>query len=187
MKRKENIGLLGGSFNPPHGGHIEISKLVYEYFEEIDKIWWIVALQNHLKSEYYFDFENRYQKCIDIVNDYPFISVLNIEQKIKKNLSYDVVEYLLAEYDSNFYWIMGSDSILQIDQWQKGQEFLNKIGIICVNRHYADLYQLIQKKKMNINIEHSKKLTCNIPNINYIINIPYDISSTHIRKELGIE
>ena len=84
--RKRKIGILGGSFNPAHVGHIHITNTALVNLG-LDEIWWLVAPQNPLKISKPATFEERLSNCRDITKNKP-IKVLSIEKEIDSKYSY---------------------------------------------------------------------------------------------------
>ena len=92
----KNIGLLGGSFDPPHKGHLYISVEAKKILQ-LDEIWWLVALQNPLKISKPATFEERLSNCRDITKNKP-IKVLSIEKEIDSKYSYQTLNFLQNYY-----------------------------------------------------------------------------------------
>ena len=82
----KKIGLLGGSFDPPHRGHLFISNEAKKVLQ-LDEIWWLVTPQNPLKISKPATYEERLQNCKQITKNFP-IKILEVEKKIKSQLSY---------------------------------------------------------------------------------------------------
>ena len=95
MKKKieKKIGILGGSFDPAHKGHIKISTEAKKKFK-INKIIWAVTKSNPFKSKSYFSLKKRINFAKKIVKKHNFISVKFYEDKIKSNKTIDLVNYL---------------------------------------------------------------------------------------------
>ena len=86
--RKRKIGILGGSFNPAHAGHIHISNTA-RISLGVDEVWWLVAPQNRLKSSMEMEnFDKRLSYARLFTNELPYIKVLDIEEKNKLYASY---------------------------------------------------------------------------------------------------
>ena len=84
----KKIGLLGGSFDPPHRGHLFISNEAKKVLH-LDEIWWLVTPQNPLKISKPATYEERLQNCKQITKNFP-IKILEVEKKIKSQYSYQL-------------------------------------------------------------------------------------------------
>jgi len=87
--RGMRVGLLGGSFNPPHEGHLHISKAAMQMLG-LDCIWWLVTPQNPLKSQKPLSMEQREALCNDLVDD-PKILISTIEKDLGTNITYQTI------------------------------------------------------------------------------------------------
>ena len=79
----KKIGLLGGSFDPPHRGHLFISNEAKKVLH-LDEIWWLVTPQNPLKISKPATYEERLQNCKQITKNFP-IKILEVEKKLNLN------------------------------------------------------------------------------------------------------
>ena len=107
------IGLLGGSFNPPHQGHKYISEIALNQFG-LSELWWLVTPQNPLKNkEEYLPLLERMQKAKAITADNQKIKIKSLEDSEKDNYSHIIIKKLLKENrDKEFIWLMGADNII---------------------------------------------------------------------------
>ena len=90
---KKKIGILGGTFDPPHKGHIKISKEAKNRFG-IEKIIWAITKKNPFKSESNLSLKKRIQYAKKINYKNSFIKVRYFENKIKSNRSIDLIKYI---------------------------------------------------------------------------------------------
>ncbi len=129
------VGILGGSFNPPHEGHVHISKMALTAMK-LDAIWWLVTPQNPLKSaKELLPLDRRVQLSRDI-NDHPKIIATGIEGDINSPYSYATVKILKKKFpNTHFAWITGMDNAHNFHLWNHWQKFLNEMCMIHVTRH----------------------------------------------------
>jgi nicotinate-nucleotide adenylyltransferase len=170
------IGLFGGSFNPPHQGHLYISKLALKKFK-FNQIWLIPTKINPLKdAKIYSDYDKRFEKCQKLVKNFYHIRV----KKFPEIQTYKLLTKLSVKYkNSEFFWLMGADSFLTLDKWQNYQEILKNYHLAVFNRN--DDFLKIRKSKSYI---FYQKLTKNQKNKLFLIaNKINKISSTEIRKQ----
>ena len=116
--RKRKIGILGGSFNPAHSGHIHISNTA-KINLGLDEIWWLVAPQNRLKSNIGMEsFKKRLSYARILTSKYHFIKVLDLEEKNKLYASYQTVSFLNCKTQkAKFVWLIGSDILDSYNKW----------------------------------------------------------------------
>ena len=184
----KNIGLLGGSFDPPHKGHLYIS-LEAKKILRLDEIWWLVTPQNPLKINKPASYSERLRNCKTIVRNQP-IKVKEIEKKINSKYSYQTIKYINKHYKNlNFFWLMGADNLINFHQWQNAHRIFNEIPIVVFRRYgYNEkaLKSNIANFYKNFRI-NNKKISVNNFNITpvwtIIQNKEIKISSTEIRKQ----
>lgn len=131
---QKKIGLLGGSFNPAHEGHLEISLSALERIE-LDEIWWLVSPGNPLKNdEDKITYNQRFQSALDIVNDDRII-ISDFETKLNTRFTIDTLGRLKDEYpDFSFVWLMGADNLEQFNKWKDWEKIANTVPIAIFNR-----------------------------------------------------
>ena len=184
----KNIGLLGGSFDPPHKGHLYIS-LEAKKILKLDEIWWLVTPQNPLKINKPASYYERLRNCKLIVKNQP-IKVKEIEKKINSKYSYQTIKYLNTHYKNlNFFWLMGADNLINFHRWQNAHRIFNEIPIVVFRRYgynnkalksnIANFYKNFRINSKNIRLSNFKKT----PAWTIIQNKEIKISSTEIRKQ----
>ena len=122
----KKVGLLGGSFDPPHKGHLFISFEAKKLLK-LDEVWWIVTPQNPLKILKPASYKERLNNCKNITRNYP-IHIKEIEKKIGSDYSYKTINYILNHYKNiKFFWLMGADNLINFHKWQKWQNKLEHL------------------------------------------------------------
>ena len=89
---KKAIGIFGGSFDPPHRGHIEISKISLKKIK-LKKIYWIVTKKNPFKKKTYFSLKQRMQKSNQSLKKLNDVKVLYLEERIRSSRMIKVIDY----------------------------------------------------------------------------------------------
>ena len=184
----KHIGLLGGSFDPPHKGHLYIS-LEAKKILKLDEIWWLVTPQNPLKINQPASYSERVKNCKILTKNKP-IKIKEIEKKINSQFSYQTIKYLNNHYKNiNFFWLMGADNLINFHQWQNAYRIFNEIPIVVFRRYgynqqalksyISNLYKNFRVKNKNIHIDNFKQL----PAWTIIQNKEIRISSTEIRQQ----
>ena len=184
----KHIGLLGGSFDPPHRGHLYIS-LEAKKTLSLDEIWWLITPKNPLKILKPATYIERVSNCHKITKDTPII-IKEIENKIGSKYTYQTLKYLLDNYSRvKFYWLMGSDNLINFHKWQKWRCIFNEISIVIFKRHSYNnqalkstasktfLHSQIKSRHLN------QTLFKNLPSWSWINNREIKISSTEIRQQ----
>ena len=91
---KNGIGIFGGSFDPPHTGHLKISKIALKKFK-LKKVYWTITKKNPFKKKPYFSISQRIMMSKKILKNYKDIKVLYLDNKIKSSKTIKVVNYFL--------------------------------------------------------------------------------------------
>ena len=184
----KKIGLLGGSFDPPHKGHIYIS-LEAKKILKLDDIWWLVTPQNPLKIDKPAIYNERIKNCINITKNYP-IKIKEIEKKINSKYSYQTINFLQNYYNNiNFFWLMGADNLINFHRWQKWRNIFKDIPIVIFKRHGYNNKALKSRTShiyKNFKINNKKLIFedfVKLPAWTIIQNKEIRISSTDIRKQ----
>jgi len=129
------IGLVGGSFNPAHAGHIHMS--VQAYFKlGLDQVWWLVSPQNPLKSRAEMtSLPRRVAKARELTTPFPFIRVFTPEASLPSNVTFETVKYLKKTMPlARLIWIMGADNLVELRQWQRYKGFMSLLPIAVIDR-----------------------------------------------------
>ena len=129
------IGLLGGSFNPAHSGHLYVSETAIKRLH-LSAVWWLVSPGNPLKSETGMAaFVKRLKGAEEIAHGHPRIHVSGLEQELGTRYTVDTVAALERRFPKiQFVWLMGSDNLAQFSRWRRWQELARKIPIAVVQR-----------------------------------------------------
>jgi nicotinate-nucleotide adenylyltransferase len=130
------IGILGGTFDPPHVGHLNISLEAIKRFQ-LNKVIWLITKKNPLKKNSTAkDISDRIKLCNSFIKkNKNIIKIQYIEEETGSNFLFDNVSYIINKsIDHKYYFIMGADSFIKFNQWKKYNEILNKLSIIVINR-----------------------------------------------------
>jgi len=169
---KKKIGILGGSFDPPHKGHIKISIEAKRKFK-INKIIWAVTKKNPFKPKSYFTLKKRIALSKKITIKHNFISVKFYEDKIKSNKTIDLINYLNNKNNrTEIFLLMGADNLISFHKWHKWKEISSKCNILVFDRtnYKSKSLKSVAFKKVN-----NKK-------IKFIKFKKANISSSKLRK-----
>ena len=171
--KKKEIGILGGSFDPPHEGHVKISKISLKKIK-LSKIFWVVTKQNPFKKKPFFSLKDRLSKSKVSIKKYKNIKVLYLEDKIKSSRTINVINYFRrVKKQKNLYLILGSDNLLKFHKWTSWKKIVKLVKLIVFSRKGYD-----KKSKESVVVKYLNK-----KNIIYINNKSIDVSSSNIRKK----
>lgn len=132
----KRIGLLGGSFNPPHAGHRHIAMAALKGLE-LDFVWWLVTPQNPIKAEKPLPLDKRMELCREIA-DHPRFLVSDIEAELGSQNTFESVEGLKRAFPStDFIWISGMDNAHSLHKWNNWQGILERIPMVHITRSPA--------------------------------------------------
>lgn len=128
------IGLLGGSFNPAHEGHLHISELALNLLG-LDCVWWMVSPQNPLKSARGMAAAQKRLDFARQVASNPRIVVTDIETRLGTQYTADTLEKLHLRFSrSVFVWLMGADNLHQVHRWQRWEDIFSYTPVAIFNR-----------------------------------------------------
>lgn len=128
-----NIGVLGGSFDPAHLGHLQISLRALKKFK-LDFVIWLIANQNPFKPKYKNSMTKRAIVAEEIA-DHPRIIVTTLEQDLGTFYSYDTMMELRRKFTHlNFTWLMGVDNISHFPDWYRADQLAKLVDIIIFDR-----------------------------------------------------
>ena len=128
------IGLLGGSFNPPHAAHRAISLFAMKRLQ-LDRVWWLVSPGNPLKNTNGpHDITERLAAARKVAQ-HPRIDVSGLEAVIGTRYTVDTIGYLRRRCAGlRFVWIMGADNLAQFHRWENWQRIAAEVPIAVIDR-----------------------------------------------------
>jgi nicotinate-nucleotide adenylyltransferase len=131
-QRHRTIGVLGGSFNPPHEGHLAMSIHALKVLD-LDEVWWLVTPQNPLKNLHqYISLDTRMEAAKQLTHRHAKIQVVAYEQFLGTRYTVHSLELLKKRFPhTRFIWLMGSDCVVNLPQWQHWPHLFkdNKLAI----------------------------------------------------------
>ena len=169
--KKNKIGILGGSFDPAHKGHLSISKEAFKRLK-LKKIIWAVTKKNPFKNQSTNSLKSRIQHCKKIIQNTNFIKVKFYEDKIKSNKTINLINHLTKNKKNEIYFLMGADNLITFHKWHKWELISKKCNIIVFDRTGF--------KKKSLNSMTYKKL--GKKNLEFIKFNKVNISSSQLRK-----
>lgn len=129
----QRIGLLGGSFDPPHCGHVHISKAALKRFN-LDQVWWLVSPGNPLKKDAPAAMEKRMAAC-RAISDHPRIKVTDFEARVGTRYTAETLEEIYRRRRGvKFVWLMGADNLAQFHRWQRWEWIMENVPVGVIAR-----------------------------------------------------
>ena len=130
----QRIGILGGSFNPAHRGHLDISLKALRQLG-LDQVWWLVSPQNPLKpADGMAPFAERLAAARRLARN-PRIRVTDLEQRLGSRYTAESLKLLRRRFpETRFVWLMGADNLAQIAQWRDWQQIFHLVPIAVFAR-----------------------------------------------------
>ena len=169
--QKKYIGLLGGSFDPPHKGHLSISKIAIKKLK-LKKIYWMVTKKNPFKNKPFYSIDQRLRKAKKLTKLKKKIHVAYFDEIIGSSRSIDTIYYLISKKkQKNIFLIIGSDNLINFHKWKSWKKIVKLTKLIVFSRRGYD-----KKSKKSKVAKYLKN------KIIFIKNKPILISSTKLRN-----
>jgi nicotinate-nucleotide adenylyltransferase len=131
--RGQRIGLLGGSFDPPHEGHRHITLWALRALG-LDAVWWLVSPGNPLKKTGPAEIARRVAACRALAR-HPRVRVTDIEARLRSRYTADTLDRLRAVYPGvRFVWLMGADNLAGFHRWDRWDDILRTTPVAALAR-----------------------------------------------------
>lgn len=128
------IGILGGTFNPPHIGHRNISVMALKTLH-LDYVWWLVTPGNPIKSHSDLATLNERITAAENISNHPRIKVTGFEASLPTNYTADTLAFLKKRFNNvEFVWLMGADNLVNFHKWQKWRNIFKTMPIAVFDR-----------------------------------------------------
>ena len=169
--KKIKVGILGGSFDPAHKGHLAISKEAKKRFN-LERIIWAITKKNPFKAESETSLSKRIKDCKKIIGTNSFIKVSFYENVIKSNKTIDLINHIKKNNNIEIYFLMGADNLINFHKWHKSKLISQKCNILVFDRHGY--------KKSSLKSKTFKELNKSI--LTFVEFKKVNISSSQLRK-----
>jgi nicotinate-nucleotide adenylyltransferase len=122
------IGLLGGSFDPPHAGHVHITLWALRAFR-LDRVWWLVSPGNPLKTDAPADLARRIGAARALIH-HPRMVVTDLEARLGTRYTAETLA-AMGRYcpEVRFVWLMGADNLRSFHHWERWDEIMMRVPI----------------------------------------------------------
>ena len=169
----KTIGLLGGTFDPAHKGHLAITKIAIKKLK-LSRVLWVITKKNPFKDNPYFSLYQRLKKAKELTKGIKKIQVIHLDKKVNSSKSINIINYLFNRKKlKNIYFIIGADNLINFHKWKDWKKIVKLTKLIVFSRKGYDR----KGSKSTVTKYYKNKIT-------FIKNKPIIISSTKLRKKL---
>ena len=162
------IGILGGTFDPPHKGHLHISKIALKKLK-LNKILWIVTKKNTLKKKPYLSEQVRIKLSKKITKNNKGIFVKYFDKKIKSTNTFSLLRYIKTKNKkAELFFLMGADNLINFHKWQNADKIFSEIPIVVFRRYgynnkalksnTSNFYKNFRQSNKNLHVINFKQL-----------------------------
>ena len=169
----KNIGIIGGSFDPPHKGHLYLSEQSLKHLK-LKKIIWAITKKNPLKKKPFFSFNVRKKMCKEIIKVNKKIQLRNNEDRLRSKNSIDLIKFLKKSSKNKIFFIIGSDNLINFHKWKNYREILTISNLVVFSRKGFDT-----KAKKSVTMKYLEG-----KNFKFFKKLKIDISSTELRNKI---
>jgi len=136
LRIQNNLGILGGTFDPPHKGHLHISKLAIKKLD-LKLLYWAITKQNPLKKTSPHNNENKRKTlCRQLTRSEKKIKLLNTGDIKNSNLTINILRKIKKKITkkTNLFFIIGADNLIQLHQWKDYKKIFSLCTVVVMNR-----------------------------------------------------
>lgn len=176
MSSKKRVGLMGGTFNPIHNGHLILAQRAYEQIL-LDKVIFMPSGKSYMKKNV-LETQKRVEMVDLAIKSYSYFELSLVEaQKEGNTYTCETLNYLKTVHpDTQYYFIIGADILFQIEQWRNPQQIFQMVVLVCAVRDDYDFAAICEK---------GNALAASGADILYLNMPKLDISSTDIRARVN--
>ena len=169
--QKKYVGILGGSFDPAHKGHLSKSKIAIKKLK-LKKIYWVITKKNPFKNKTFYSLNKRIKYAKKIIKSQKKFEIIHLDKTINSNRVIDVINFFIKKKKiKNIFFIIGSDNLIQFHKWKSWKKIVKLAKLIVFSRRGYD-----KKSKKSKVAKYLKN------KIIFIKNKPILISSTKLRN-----
>ena len=184
------IGLMGGSFNPAHGGHLHVSEVALKRLG-LDYVWWLVSPQNPLKPiAGMAPFSQRLAKARALAL-HPRIRVTGIEAALGARYTIDTLKALKRRFpQACFVWLMGSDNLRSFSRWHRWADIAALLPIAVILRPgsvLAPLYAALAQRFAGARRKSWTRIAHATPPALAIVEAPRNTLSSTVMREIAAQ
>jgi nicotinate-nucleotide adenylyltransferase len=182
------IGLLGGSFDPAHEGHVHITKEALKRMG-LDQVWWLVTPGNPLKTLQPAPLADRLARARKVMR-HPRVKLTALEAALGTRVTVETITRLRAIYPGvTFVWLMGADNLVQFHRWGRWRDILRSVAVGVLARPGSGVAARLSVAARAVRVhqvDRGENLRGRKPPVWSFVNLPLnDASSTAIRAQGG--
>ena len=169
IKNKRKLGILGGTFDPPHSGHLKISTIAKKKYN-LEFVIWAITKKNPFKKKSSINLKERIKNSKKFTKKKDFIKIKYFENIIKSDKTINLIKYILRKKKNyKIFFLMGADNLINLHKWYKWNEILKNCTVLVFDRAGYKIkslksvsYKKYRKKGLNfvkfnkVNISSSK-------------------------------
>lgn len=182
------IGLLGGSFNPPHAAHRALSLFALKRLQ-LDRVWWLVSPGNPLKDTRGLPPLEKRLAAARTVANHPAIHVTGIEAALRTRYTIDTIVALRDRFPQvRFVWLMGADNLAQFHRWRDWQRIAQQVPLAVIDRPSDSLRALASPAAQALSkYRHSERAAASFAGVEapawlFLHGMKSPLSSTELRN-----
>ncbi|MEE1242383.1 MAG: nicotinate-nucleotide adenylyltransferase [Frisingicoccus sp.] len=172
----KKVGIMGGTFNPIHVGHLMLAENAYAYCN-LDEIWFMPSADPPHKTETkVLEYAHRSRMTELAIADIPYFKKTDFEaERHEPSYTAETLRLLHTKYpDVDFYFIMGADSLFQIETWYEPARVMEQAALLVAVRDHHSKEEMIKQMDYLIDKYHARIYLVDMPGI--------DLSSNMIRQ-----
>ena len=150
--QKKYVGILGGSFDPAHKGHLGISKIAIKKLK-LKKIYWVITKKNPFKKKTFYSLDERIKYAKKISRKQKKIQTIHLENIVKSLRAIDMINYFIKKRNiKNIYFIIGSDNLIRFHKWKSWKKIVKLVKLVVFSRRGYDrkgMKSIVVKKLKN--------------------------------------
>jgi nicotinate-nucleotide adenylyltransferase len=178
------IGLLGGSFDPAHSGHVHLTRQAMARMG-LDGVWWLVTPANPLKTRQPAPMGERLARARAVMQ-HPRVKITDLETHLRTRATADTIKHLRAIYPGvQFVWLMGADNLIQFHKWGRWRDILRSVPVGVLARPGAGIAARLSVAAQSFRtrrVARGASLRGHAPPVWCFVNMPMnDASSSKIR------
>lgn len=183
------VGLLGGSFDPPHGGHAHVTLEALKRFG-LDRVWWLVSPGNPLKTVGPAPLDRRMAACRRIMR-HPRVSVTDIEAHLGTRYTAETLARLFVLYPGvRFVWLMGADNFATFHRWDNWDWIMRSVPVGIIARPGQQISARMSRAagefdRFRIRGREAARLCLARPPAWCFVNVPMDATSSSAIRARG--
>ena len=182
------IGLLGGSFDPAHEGHVHITREALKRMG-LDQVWWLVTPGNPLKARQPAPMADRVARARWVLRGNPRVKVTDLEVSLGTRMTIDTITQLQAIYPGvTFVWLMGADNLAQFHKWNRWRDILRALPVGVLARPGAGVKARLSVAAQSFRVDRVQRgesLALRRPPVWCFVNLPLNGASSSAIRARG--